>query len=821
MPYAREQPSSRGECRPESQPSGSTRCRTASRGFAARSNSRVSRPSSAPFLDGFRRTAAHSLAPEEPAWGTSSSRVLELFGVELVLSRAARCAGWALLILCGIVQGAQADPSKIVFGVGPDFHPFEWSDGGEPRGFNIEFERAIAELGGAEVEYRLNDWPETVRALQNGEVDVVPMFNSAEREQDFLFTPPFEFINHGVYARKGAKNIASVEDLAGYRVAVADVSYAHQQLGASRVPIDLVLTRDMRAALGAVADGRADYGIAAAPTADYLIRSSGWALRNVGPPLWPRGYAFAVRRDRVQLAEWLTRNFYDALKTGVYQQTYGHWKDQLDPTEASVAPRGLQLAVLPLSALALLAIGWAWRLRRRVLVNASTLDEEARRREAAESHARWVADHDENTGLPRLDCFLAQVERLLSEDSDKGAARKQVVVLKLADVDRTMRVRGREAGLSDVREFAQWLRSMEFDAYGKDGRDVLLVFGDVRQIGSRLRQTASPSDTAILRMSRAPRFFAGAATWPDHGRTSAELLRRAEAAMAMAAKEREGWAEYRHSMEPEEGDVELVTLFRESAGAGMHPRFQPQIDLRSGSIVGAEALVRWNAPHIGFVPPAKFIPMLEDAGLVGHVTRRMVREAIRVAAHLRKGGAPCPISVNIAASDLQGDKLQDQIVDALSAQGGVAEDLKLELTETSIGEKPDIMRWAIARLRSCGIHTSIDDFGTGYSSLSYLSDFPVAAVKIDRSFVNGMISKKQDKSIVRSTIAMGHDLGLVVIAEGVENETQLSMLRSYGCDQVQGYLISKPLTEAGFLDFVRRYRVEQTSPPPASARAQA
>lgn len=160
------------------------------------------------------------------------------------------------------------------------------------------------------------------------------------------------------------------------------------------------------------------------------------------------------------------------------------------------------------------------------------------------------------------------------------------------------------------------------------------------------------------------------------------------------------------------------------------------------------------------------------------------------------------MSVNVTARDLLGWKLSRRIFTALREYSGLPEDLKLELTETTVVERPEVLRWKMKRLVQRGIKISIDDFGTGYSSLSHLSNFPVEEIKVDQSFVLSMLRNDRDLRIVTSTISLGHELGLTVVAEGVETEDALNVLRRYHCDRAQGYVISRPISEHDFLAFV-------------------
>ncbi len=714
------------------------------------------------------------------------------------------------LLLCAVLfpvtpalaQRPFLHDDRIVIGGDAHYPPFEWVDDGRAEGFYVDLSEALAKAGGAEVENRLGLWPDAIRALESGKVDAVAMFRSADREKEFLFTEPFFFVNHGIYARAGAPNVSSLHDLEHRRIAVEELSYAHQRLRDSAFPADLVLTANTVDALDAVQAGRADYALLAAPTANYLIRELGLGLRDVGPPLWPRGYAFAVRKDRVALARWLDANMAAILKNGTFASVYDRWRSRLEPSAEHQLSRGLELALLPLAVLALFGLAWACKLRRSVRAGTDVLESESRRRLAAESRVRWATDHDAYTDLPRLHHFAAAVQTALDEGSAEATAPVLVVAIRLADLDRTLRTLGHEAALAASREFAARLRSMPFAACGQS-RDVFFAFGDKQTIEAQLGRGQAGIDTLVLAGGAPLQVYCGSALWPADGGRADELLRRAEAALSVAVVRREPWVEYRSSLEPDEADLELLEQFRQTRGAGLQAAFQPQFDLRTGRIVGAEALARWTPAGFGPVPPGRFIPLLEDAGLIRWVTKRMIGEARRVADVIRDAGFVCPISVNVCVSDLLDATTRGHVFGLLRAHELGNADIKLELTETEVADKPEAIGLVIEQLKTQGIPVSIDDFGTGYSTLSHLSNFAVQEVKIDRSFVARMTRRSQDRSIVRSTIAMAHDLGLIVVAEGIETDIQAELLRQDGCDRAQGFLYAKPMSEADFLACLR------------------
>jgi EAL domain-containing protein (putative c-di-GMP-specific phosphodiesterase class I) len=222
--------------------------------------------------------------------------------------------------------------------------------------------------------------------------------------------------------------------------------------------------------------------------------------------------------------------------------------------------------------------------------------------------------------------------------------------------------------------------------------------------------------------------------------------------------------------------------------------YQPKVDLRDGRIQGLEALLRWNHPQRGVVPPGEFIPALEDSGLILPVGEWVLGEAARqLAAWQRSGLEEVPVAVNLSAKQFRRRDL-DALIRAVLAETGVpAALIELEITESCLMEEPEEALRLLANLRAAGLRISVDDFGTGYSSLSYLTRLPLTALKIDRSFVRNAATSGEAASIVRAVIDMAHNLGFTVIAEGVETEDQVAFLRRHGCDVGQGFLFGAPM----------------------------
>jgi EAL domain-containing protein (putative c-di-GMP-specific phosphodiesterase class I) len=235
-------------------------------------------------------------------------------------------------------------------------------------------------------------------------------------------------------------------------------------------------------------------------------------------------------------------------------------------------------------------------------------------------------------------------------------------------------------------------------------------------------------------------------------------------------------------------------------------------------VFGAEALVRWQHERHGLIPPDRFIPMAEHTGLIRALTRRVLTTAITDAAGWAEDGAPLSVSVNLSMRDLEDSDLPDFVAGLLAELGLDAAVLEVEVTESTIMLDPQQVCAALDRFRAMGIAVAVDDFGTGYSALSYLKDLPIDELKIDRSFVRQMMTDLKTRAIVRSTVALGHALGLVVVAEGVEDEASRAFLASVGCDSAQGFYFSRPLPLAEFVAWVqaRRQHSPATPVPPAT-----
>ena len=287
----------------------------------------------------------------------------------------------------------------------------------------------------------------------------------------------------------------------------------------------------------------------------------------------------------------------------------------------------------------------------------------------------------------------------------------------------------------------------------------------------------------------------GIARFPRDGEDPHSLLRSADVAMYAAKEAHAGCKVYataldRHSVRR----LSVLSEFRRALDTDeILVFYQPIMHMDGLRVHGAEALVRWQHPELGLLPPSDFMPLVEQTGLIGPLTRHVLERAVAQCAAWRQAGEQLTVSVNLSVRNLLDPDLPSLIADLLTIYRLTPSALELEITESMLMSDPERSLVTLSRLSQLGVGLSVDDYGTGYSSLANLRRLPIDELKIDRSFVSPMLSDESDLIIVRSTINLGHDLGLKVVAEGVEDEATLHRLEKLGCDLAQGYHFSKPL----------------------------
>lgn len=426
-----------------------------------------------------------------------------------------------------------------------------------------------------------------------------------------------------------------------------------------------------------------------------------------------------------------------------------------------------------------------------------TFDEMADALQKNAALLQYRASHDALTGLPNRNFFMEHLkEKILSAQA--GNERFAIVLMDLDHFKEINDTIGHNNGDRLIKSASERLKDSvsKSGIIARLGGDEFAVFlsktereGAVLLAKNILKAFEKPfilNDLAVTSEASL-----GIALYPDHGDFP---IRRAEVAMYVAKEEKTGYAIYapeRDRYNPER--LTLLTDLRQAIEENqLYLTYQPKIDIQTRTVNGVEALVRWRHPRLGVVPPDQFIGLAERTGLIKPLTTWVFNEALRQCRAWRQNGIELSVAVNISARNLE-PALPGQVAAMLQTYNLTPPSLEIELTEGTIMKDPLHAKEILRRLSDIGIKIAIDDFGTGYSSLSYLSKLPVDQIKIDRSFVIDMAADEDAAVIVRSTVDLGHQLGLEVIAEGVENEDILSRLGALGCDSAQGYYFSRPL----------------------------
>jgi diguanylate cyclase (GGDEF)-like protein len=411
------------------------------------------------------------------------------------------------------------------------------------------------------------------------------------------------------------------------------------------------------------------------------------------------------------------------------------------------------------------------------------------------------AQHDALTGLGHRGLGYARLEAAL----EAGRSTGKVLVVAMLDLERFQALNaalGYGVGDRVLQQVAQRLaRSIgAHDTAARFGSDEFFVLLIRQDRETALRDLRTLEDLlgqeVALEGLRIPiRVRVGMALSPEHGVDAATLLRRADLALQQAKDSRSTRVLYELGQDERQlRRLTIVHALRDAVtGRQLRLEYQPKLELRSGVISQVEALLRWRHPAIGAMPPDEFIPLAEQSGQIQALTRWVLDEVLRQARAWSDDGLPLGIAVNLSALDLSALDLPGVVATLLERHGVEPRRITLEITESALMHHPGEALGVLQRLKALGVRLALDDFGVGFSSLSRLRTLPMDELKIDRSFVLGLREGTTEAALVQSIIELGHRLSLRVVAEGVEAPEALRVLEGFGCDAVQGYLVSAPL----------------------------
>jgi len=430
------------------------------------------------------------------------------------------------------------------------------------------------------------------------------------------------------------------------------------------------------------------------------------------------------------------------------------------------------------------------------------------------------AAHDALTGLPNRTLFADRVEQASLEGSRYGSR----FAVMLMDLDRFKEVNdalGHHAGDSLLTEVASRLRGAvrESDTVARLGGDefgFLIRRNDLRQIETTVKRLTAVLERSLLvdGVALTIESSIGVAVFPEHGSDVGEILRNADIAMYEAKNGSRSYAIYRGNVKGSHGRrLMLLADLRDGLERGeLVVHYQPKADLATGCITSVEALARWIHPEHGLIGPNEFIPLAEQTSLIKPLALHVIDEAVHQCAVWREKGLDLRVAVNLSMRNLLDTDLPRDIQRVLDRYGVSARALDVEITESAIQADPARTTATVEKLSAMGIRISIDDFGTGYSSFSSLSRLPVSEIKIDRSFVTNMLTDKNSAGIVRSMIALGRNLDLTVVGEGVETAASYERLMTLGCDTAQGFYLNRAVSADELEEWLQERRSHPVDP---------
>lgn len=420
-----------------------------------------------------------------------------------------------------------------------------------------------------------------------------------------------------------------------------------------------------------------------------------------------------------------------------------------------------------------------------------------------EKQTAYVSTHDRLTDLPIRALFYDRVERAIISAINNGKQQNNISILLIEienfkDIYDALGRNSSDLILKQISTRLQGVTPRRDDVAKIDGN----IFGllltdnpdpDQAEKFAQMIHKALESPFMINNLPVAVHPNIGIVYFPDHGEDVDTLVQRAGVALHVAQRSSKGYAIYDPSHDKHSPSrLTLITELKLAIERNeLELFYQPKVSIKTAEICGVEALLRWNHPIHGYVPPDEFVPLAERNRIIKVLTQWVLKQAFTDCANWHKKGMPIKVSINLSAKDLHDPELPDLISGVAVASGIKPEWIILEITESSVMTEPESALSIIKRLHDMGYRFSIDDFGTGYSSLAYLKRLPLSEIKIDKAFVLDILASENDAAIVKATVNLGHNLGLLVTAEGVENNEIMTVLMEYGCDIAQGYFLSR------------------------------
>ncbi|WP_202751366.1 EAL domain-containing protein [Clostridium rhizosphaerae] len=731
-----------------------------------------------------------------------------------------------ILFFCIIILqsfSVKADVKEIKYQPEVNYPPYKYMNNNQISGFDIELTNLIFKNEDYRLSISTDSWDKIYERLKAGEIDTTGlMVVNDERKKDILFSNTVLDTYISIYTRNGFNRV-TLNDLSKYSVGVGKAQYSENILRNNLKLTNYIQYDNISQAVDALAKGQIDVLFENQEVVNYYITTKDLKndiIQQVGD-LFPQQVCYGVNKADPELVDYINKRLEDLHRSGAYEELYQkyffyHSKIYKQNQKEKYVALGIILIII-LLILHIVAQRYIRSLRKKVITERTQyenmLKEKYEELKMYQEQLHYNAYYDSLTGLPnRLYLYenTASIINTTINNGHKGA-------LLFIDVDNFKLINdtfGHNTGDVLLQNTAERLAKIcpeENNLIRLGGDEFIIVLtnidskNNVEIIGKSLIDTFN-DPFKIDEIVVSSTLSIGICMFPKDGDNLGVLLRNADTAMYKAKSYgRNNFTFYNEEMSKSllyrinlEDNLKLALKNNE-----FKLYYQPQLDLTSGKITGMEALIRWDNPKLGRVPPDKFISVAEEMGLIMPIGEWVLKTACEFLVKLHNEGfKDLKISVNISIVQLIQNNFPDIVMGIVNETGLSSNYLELEITETVLMENIDTNIEKLRMLRDLGLDIALDDFGKGYSSLNYLKCLPINTLKIDKSFIDDVVTDNLTESVVSSIIFIGHKMGLSIVAEGIEDKTQLAYLKSAGCNKMQGYLLSKPLPEEEVISFL-------------------
>jgi len=706
------------------------------------------------------------------------------------------------------------EPETILYQVDSNYPPFSFANEGDLIGFDFALTNIIFPSYQYKLDYSTDTWDSVYQRIVNREIDLAGVIGvTDERKKDVLYTHTLfnSYVSLFTLHNFGSIKVDNLKDL---RIAVGKGYYTEAILR-DELKLEYIAYTNIHDAINDLQNGNIDVIF----ENSYLIRNilikenlSGLIIDNVSN-LYPREHAYAVSKDRPDLVVFMNKRIDELKANGTFETIYqSYFFEHSNVYYEELERERWAIGLLTLFGLFVIIIGLAEiikRLKAKLSLKVYQLEETNKELQEKYVEIRTLAYINLVTGLPNRNQLRHDISELIKESHTKA-------VMMSIDIDHFNEINdafGHSIGDIVLREVSERFKKIippEGKLYNVNGEEFVFVGRPInrdifkhkaKEVINELRKPIIASDNEI-RLNGG----IGVVMYPEHGSNFDELMRNLDIAMMQAKRSKNEMIVYEDKMGHE---FEERTELHKSLRLAIENKefilnYQPIIELKTQSIKGFEALIRWIHPVKGLQSPSVFIPAAEESHLIIPITYWVFEESFAFIKQVNEMfNSNYSISINISSIHIIQDDFIDVIKDILNRIGLEPKYVEFEITESVFLSDSDLAIDQLSKLREYGIKISIDDFGTGYSSLSYLKDLPIDILKIDKSFIDNIQESNKNLCLAESIVTLGHTLQLKLVAEGVENEDQLKLLKQLKCEYIQGYLISRPLHSIDLIKFIQ------------------